>query len=519
MADIKGLLGDPHFQQLDLATQRQVLGRVDPAFSNLSNDQLTEFRSKVGSSQPSQQTTPQPQPDPGFFGELYNQNIAPLVQLGNQHAQAQLPDDASWWDHIKSAAGEAMMSPVHGAQTAWDLVKGAFSAQAQQGAQTWQALTGQGEFQGMSPMERASSGLGHGLAAALPVLGPMAARAGENFGSGRTGAGAADVVSLGAQMFGPEIGEAAAGPIRSAAEGLYRKGLPLKRSLSLDEMHGATRYGLEEGLPNSEASVNRLGSVDDPHTILGGLETQIQDQLAQLGRGSKQIDLATATKPLRDAIAKASHDTTTEGKAYAQTLRDELNSWTTSNQSLTVQQAHMAKRSMYDRISASQYADNSSGIPSADLTVKEELARGLKDAVNEKVPEVAELNNRFSTAIDLKNALTDAAKSNPSSFRNQLTWALGGSSVTALSLGHEAAGVGGLIATAAKLAIDNPASASRIAIAFQRSPRVLRALGYGMQGAAITSQLDNPNNQYQGTSNGVPVYQAPSAQWPSQLVR
>src|SRR5215472_10986341 len=47
MADINGLLADPRFGSLSPAQQKQVLGRIDPAFSNLSDADLQDFKSRM----------------------------------------------------------------------------------------------------------------------------------------------------------------------------------------------------------------------------------------------------------------------------------------------------------------------------------------------------------------------------------------------------------------------------------------------------------------------------------------
>lgn len=47
MADVQGLIADPRFQKLEPDQQREVLGRIDDRFSNLTDDQLTEFKSKA----------------------------------------------------------------------------------------------------------------------------------------------------------------------------------------------------------------------------------------------------------------------------------------------------------------------------------------------------------------------------------------------------------------------------------------------------------------------------------------
>lgn len=47
MADVKGLLSDPEFKQLDLATQKSVLGRLDPDFAGLSDADFQTFTRKM----------------------------------------------------------------------------------------------------------------------------------------------------------------------------------------------------------------------------------------------------------------------------------------------------------------------------------------------------------------------------------------------------------------------------------------------------------------------------------------
>lgn len=47
MADIKGLLADHQFNQLDPATQKQVLGRIDSSFSGLSDQDYSTFKQRM----------------------------------------------------------------------------------------------------------------------------------------------------------------------------------------------------------------------------------------------------------------------------------------------------------------------------------------------------------------------------------------------------------------------------------------------------------------------------------------
>jgi hypothetical protein len=151
-----------------------------------------------GASAPNDQTQ-----NPTFLSELYNQTIGPLKSL---------------YDSANTAGQQGATASMLWAPTqAWNMVKNAVGAQVDQGKKTWDALTGKGEFQGYTPLERASETVGHGLAAALPIVGPMAANAGENFGSGHVGAGIADVLPIAGAMVAPEISKAIPSTARAGA--------------------------------------------------------------------------------------------------------------------------------------------------------------------------------------------------------------------------------------------------------------------------------------------------------------
>lgn len=47
MADVKGMLNDPEFNKMPMPQQKEALGKLDPEFSNLSDDQYQQFRQKM----------------------------------------------------------------------------------------------------------------------------------------------------------------------------------------------------------------------------------------------------------------------------------------------------------------------------------------------------------------------------------------------------------------------------------------------------------------------------------------
>ena len=164
------------------------------------------------------------------------------------------------------------------------------------GSDVWSALTGaasQSVAQGKRAVTQAP-GIAFNPATYLPGIGNDLLNLNQRVQSRDWGGAAADALSLGAQVAAPEIGEAAANPFASSAEGIYRGTLPLKKALSLEDMKAATQFGLAEGLPRSEASLARLGSVNEAGTYLGDLEKQVQDQLNAYGRANLPIDLKVA---------------------------------------------------------------------------------------------------------------------------------------------------------------------------------------------------------------------------------
>jgi hypothetical protein len=177
MADVKGLLSDPRFAKLAVADQKRALSLVDPAFAGLSDQQLIDFKSRMG--QPADAPTPAPN---SFGAELYQQAVAPMLHLASSVATSPTPIG--------------------------DMALDAYNASADQGRQAWDALMGRGQFEhGYTALGRVSSAVGHGLGM-LPVIGPAAAHAGDNIGSAPEigwGPGAADVLGLAAQTLGPRV--------------------------------------------------------------------------------------------------------------------------------------------------------------------------------------------------------------------------------------------------------------------------------------------------------------------------
>lgn len=119
MADLKGLLSDPQFQQLTPGTQKQVLGRIDPGFGNLSDAEFTQFKQRLGVSPAQQPATPNMCPT--ALQRYIYQHIPGAEQVGQtvhsvQSPLAESPDDSPVWKAL-IGVGDSMKAATTGALT------------------------------------------------------------------------------------------------------------------------------------------------------------------------------------------------------------------------------------------------------------------------------------------------------------------------------------------------------------------------------------------------------------------
>ena len=135
MADVKGMLADPEFQRLDVPTQKQALGQLDPELGKLSDDDYGKFVDQVG----------------------------PVTVGGTARAMAGQAGRAlgAGWDTLKSIPG-SLIRMANPATAAQDLISG-FGASTDAIGRT-RAAFGKGDYP-----EAAKSAVG-----AIPLLGPQA---------------------------------------------------------------------------------------------------------------------------------------------------------------------------------------------------------------------------------------------------------------------------------------------------------------------------------------------------------
>lgn len=193
MADPQQILGDPAFHALPLQERLKVMRTVDPHFAGLSaKDQGTVIYQSALKLHPTPEGSEGP-PDEGFLSTL----------------------GSDIWHLPESLL--RLANPVMASQ---DVVRGMH----EMGSKAVDALH-QGDPLGA---------LGYGTAAAIPLVGPAAARAGEEYQQGQYGQGTAHALELLAPFMRegvPPVARGARGAVRGGIEGA--KSAPASPLLSL----------------------------------------------------------------------------------------------------------------------------------------------------------------------------------------------------------------------------------------------------------------------------------------------
>lgn len=159
-----------------------------------------------------------------------------------------------------------------------------------------QAAHGEGEFAGMTPGERASETFGHTLAGTLPLVGPAAARAGEQIGEGDVAGGFGSGAGLLTSMAVPDL-------LRLTGRGLSRTAEPVAEN-ALGIRNVDRKFGRQPG----RAALDETTGVR-PETVSRQAGLKISDLTRQrdaaLAASPNMVSLAPARDVVEDAIDRA----------------------------------------------------------------------------------------------------------------------------------------------------------------------------------------------------------------------
>jgi hypothetical protein len=392
--------------------------------------------------------------------------------------------------------------------------------------QTDQAQKAKAAWQGGNRVEA----LGHGLAAAVPLVGPVAAHAAERMGgeapkldrygnvveqgqapdiAGGLGEAAGLIVASSPKNLGAPIARGIAKgagklvPERMTPEGMYQSSLrPSLAKKNLPKIDKEVQTGLREAIPVGKKGLEKTtGTIDD---INAEIADRIKTKSDQLGpvvspkavaqrvedvrptferQVNPEPDLIALNRSKQQFLEKHSTDApytkVRPGTGEAEgTMVPEGEGATKVEKPLTLAEAQAEKQGTYTQL-RKKYGE----LGSADVEAQKSLARGLKEEIASRVPELAGLNARDSALIDLQSQLEKMVAREGN--KNLL-------GLVPATMSHNPFG---FLAT---LMLDNPAIKSRVAIALDRARRVrppATRVGQGVASAipgAAVNQANEP---------------------------
>lgn len=413
------------------------------------------------------------------------------------------------------ASGSPSQIVQGGVNTAADMLQGIGQNLSQELGKAWQAAKNIPKPGG----EGLSDVLMH-LVGAIPIEGPPLQHLAQNVTQGNVGGGLGDLVAL----FGPEL---AKGALKGAsalgekvAPPLYRRNLPFSSDSSIRDIEGAVKTGIKGELPAQNlfsgkgGSLDRIGRTDQPGTIMGDLEAQTKPLVTGQGGATPirmdtalapflkevngKLDAPTATghtiaagmlkeaepalrklSPLMDAVF---NDDPAKGAVHTTAQRASLiDAWARNNKSaLTVGDAHIAKRGMYNTLADSAFKDTDGTVPSGSKAANLALSKGYKDAINEAQPGMVPINEKMHNVITLQGALNEAAKQSPKEFNLLTQLAVGGAFGSAVAMrggGLAESGGAGMAGILALQALKSPRIATQLSILMgSKFPKLATAL-------------------------------------------
>lgn len=326
----------------------------------------------------------------------------------------------------------------------------------------------------------------------IPVLGPDVMKISDQFRSDPGGA-TANLLSLIAQMNGPEIIKGVTAPERAVGQALYKQAFKFPEDVGLAERARIRQLGLDIQVPTGKSSLDMLGDVNKPDTFMGQLEKGVQDNIKAVR--TQPVAMSQVFKPLLDEINSIDPRAPGADKIL-KSLNDELDSqmgkfgWKPSNpkhplydknyphgrsmQPITVEEAQKLKRDTYNLLSDKYYGDkaNASNVP-GEKQAHMLLARGFKDAIEDKAPGVKSYNDTMHNTIGLIDALTDMEKRNPGVLQNWGRYIVGGGGALmgaglAEASGQPLLGGAALAGVLAATIARDPAAATRFGLAMSK---------------------------------------------------
>ncbi len=186
--------------------------------------------------------------------------------------------------------------------------------QVEQLGKARKAAQGTGEFEHMSVPGRISSAIGHGAAGVLPLVGPAAANAGEQIGSGDVAGGLGTGAGLVTATTLPDI-------LSAGGRGLQRTAEPIaENAMGIRNVDRAPAKAPGRAALDYTSGVRPSSVSESAGNVIGDLSTQRNQILAN---SPAQVSLAPARAEVESAIGRAAAGNSDIGHLVP--MREQLN--------------------------------------------------------------------------------------------------------------------------------------------------------------------------------------------------
>lgn len=319
-----------------------------------------------------------------------------------------------------------------------EILKGLFNTVAHPIETAGSVLSAQVD-QGRKAIENARAGRyleaqGHGLAALLPIVGPAAANAGEQIGSGDIAGGLGTAAGILAPMALPPVARAVKNTGAGAA-------LEASANADVEAALNPTRHRTKVKTERIAPEVRARGITGDIEDV----KALAKDQRAAVGEQLdtellKHRDVPVVLQPVREALARESADTYNLVKdadgvaqkvvhdprkaAQVEKVREILDQY---GDTMTTEQAVAVRRTWDDIVAKAggfdEKAGNQFGVSLDDASeagVKRPIVGALRKQLADANPSVAEINKEFKFWADLDD-VASATKSRRVGQKRNLT--------------------------------------------------------------------------------------------------
>lgn len=302
------------------------------------------------------------------------------------------------------------------------------------------------------------------LTANVPFVGAQLDKSADQYEHGEPWKAAGSGLGIAANMAAPQALGKAVGGIRRAVnaagvpERIYQSALKPSSRLSPERIAAMVQTGLQQGIPVSGGGLEKLGGLIDD--LNGKIDVVVQnagpDRQISPARAIANVD---ATKAKFQNQVNPSADMAAIEAAKA----DFLDQVKAKGGSLTASEAQAMKTGTYKQLKGRAYGE----LKSATVEAQKALARGLKEALVDQFPELAELNAKDGALLQLEPAIEAAVLK----AANKQPMGTGPAIMGGIVKGATGSTGAAAAAGAMKAILSNPAISSRVGILLSRAGR------------------------------------------------